>query len=199
MIIQVKHHHLVEKNPAGLRGGAAIVARPIEERKLVISKDTFCKEFDIDQLRDVWYKTSYLLDRKQSGETCAAQRFGNYKNQPLRFGFNPSFTGKMEDLGLNPQRKERSGITAAIIREKGTNGEREMAYALWLAGFDVKDVHMTDLTSGRETLKMYGLQSSAEDSPILMYWVHPKDGPAASATTKKQRRHSIISLPAKIH
>ncbi len=153
VIIQVKHHHLVEKILQDYGVGAAIVARPIEERKLVISKDTFCKEFDIDQLRDVWYKTSYLLDRKQSGETCAAQRFGNYKNQPLRFGFNPSFTGKMEDLGLNPQRKERSGITAAIIREKGTNGEREMAYALWLAGFDVKDVHMTDLTSGRETLE----------------------------------------------
>jgi len=59
----------------------------------------------------------------------------------------------MEDLGLNPDRKERSGLTAAIIREKGTNGEREMAYALHLAGFDVKDVHMTDLTSGRETLE----------------------------------------------
>jgi phosphoribosylformylglycinamidine synthase len=58
----------------------------------------------------------------------------------------------MEELGLNADRKERTGLTAAIIREKGTNGEREMAYALHLAGFDVKDVHMTDLTSGRETL-----------------------------------------------
>ena len=41
---------------------------------------------------------------------------------------------------------------AAIIREKGTNGEREMAYSLYLAGFDVKDVMMTDLITGRETL-----------------------------------------------
>ncbi|MEA5129070.1 MAG: phosphoribosylformylglycinamidine synthase [Proteiniphilum sp.] len=153
VIIQVKHHRLVEKILQDYGVGAAIIARPIEERKLVISKDTFRKEFDIDQLRDIWYKTSYLLDRKQSGETCAAQRFGNYKNQPLQFGFNPSFTGKMEDLGLNSGRQERSGLTAAIIREKGTNGEREMAYTLWLAGFDVKDVHMTDLTSGRETLE----------------------------------------------
>ena len=153
VIIQVKHHHLVEKILQDYGVGAAIIARPIEERKLVISKDTFRKEFDIDRLRDIWYKTSYLLDRKQSGEACAAQRFENYKNQPLQFGFNPSFTGKMEDLGLNPHRQERSGLTAAIIREKGTNGEREMAYALWLAGFDVKDVHMTDLTSGRETLE----------------------------------------------
>lgn len=153
VIIQVKHHHLVEKILQDYGVGAAIVARPIEERKLVIVKDTFHKEFDIDPLRDVWYKTSFLLDLKQSGETCATQRYENYKNQPLQFDFNPSFTGKMEDLALDPQRKEKTGLTAAIIREKGTNGEREMAYALWLAGFDVKDVHMTDLTSGRETLE----------------------------------------------
>ncbi|MDR2816167.1 MAG: phosphoribosylformylglycinamidine synthase, partial [Proteiniphilum sp.] len=153
VIIQVKHHHLVENILQDYGVGGAIVARPIEERKLVVSRETFRKEFDIDRLRDVWYKTSYLLDRKQSGESCAAQRFGNYKNQPLRLAFNPSFTGKMEDLALNPSRKERTGLTAAIIREKGTNGEREMAYTLWLAGFDVKDVHMTDLTSGRETLE----------------------------------------------
>ncbi len=153
IIIQVKHHHLVEKILQDYGVGAAIVARPIEERKLVISKEAFHKEFDIDQLRDTWYKTSYLLDRKQSGEGCAEQRFSNYKNQPLQFDFVSSFTGKMDDLGLNPQREEKSGLTAAIIREKGTNGEREMAYALWLAGFDVKDVHMTDLTSGRETLE----------------------------------------------
>lgn len=133
--------------------GFAIVARPIEERKLIIAKDEFWKEFDIDQLRDVWYKSSYLLDRKQSGAICASERYSNYKHQPLQFDFKPSFTGKMEDLGLNPNRKERTGLTAAIIREKGTNGEREMAYSLYLAGFDVKDVHMTDLTSGRETLE----------------------------------------------
>lgn len=153
VLIQVKHHRLVEKILDDYGVGFAIVARPIEERKLIIAKDEFRREFDIDHLRDVWYKTSYLLDRKQSGETCASERFNNYKQQPLQFDIRPSFTGRMEDLGLKPDRKERTGLTAAIIREKGTNGEREMAYSLYLAGFDVKDVHMTDLTSGRETLE----------------------------------------------
>jgi Phosphoribosylformylglycinamidine (FGAM) synthase, synthetase domain len=153
VLIQVKHHRLVEKILEDYGLGFAIVARPIEERKLIIAKEEFRKEFDIDTLRDVWYKTSYLFDRKQSGETCAQQRFENYKKQPLQFDFSPSFTGEMEDLGINAERKEKSGLTAAIIREKGTNGEREMAYALHLAGFDVKDVHMTDLTSGRESLE----------------------------------------------
>ena len=153
VLIQVKHHRLVEKILQDYGLGFAIVARPIEDRKLVIAKDEFNQEFDIDKLRDVWYNTSYLLDQKQSGSNHADLRFGNYSKQPLQFDIKPEFTGKMEDMGLNPNRKEKSGLTAAIIREKGTNGEREMAYSLFLAGFDVKDVHMTDLTSGRETLE----------------------------------------------
>ncbi len=153
VIIQVKHHRLVEKILGDYGVGFAIVARPIEKRKLIIAKDGFQQEFDIDELRDTWYKTSYLFDRKQSGEEHARQRFDNYKKQPLQFEIPSSFTGNMEEMGLNPNREEKTGLTAAIIREKGTNGEREMAYALHLAGFDVKDVHMTDLTSGRETLE----------------------------------------------
>ncbi|MDD4416066.1 MAG: phosphoribosylformylglycinamidine synthase [Proteiniphilum sp.] len=153
VLIQVKHHRLVEKILGDYGLGFAIVARPIEERSLIIEKDGFRQEFNIDRLRDIWYRTSYLLDIKQSGETYAGQRYKNYGSQPLQFNFKPSFTGKLEDMGLNPDRKIKTGLTAAIIREKGTNGEREMAYALWLAGFDVRDVHMTDLTSGRETLE----------------------------------------------
>ncbi len=153
VVIQVKHHHLVEKILNDYGVGFAIVGRPIEDRKLIISKDEFHQEFDIDNLRDVWYQTSYLFDQKQSGVEAATERFENYKKQPLQFKLPVSFTGKFEDLGLNPDRKERTGLTAAIIRDKGSNGEREMAYSLYLAGFDVKDIHMTDLTSGRETLE----------------------------------------------
>ncbi|MDR2950696.1 MAG: phosphoribosylformylglycinamidine synthase [Prevotella sp.] len=153
ILIQVKHHHLVEKILDDYGIGFAIVARPIEERKLVIQKEAFSQEFNIDELRDVWFESSYLLDKKQSGEKLAADRFNNYKKQPLLFKFNPSFTGRFAQYGIDPNRTERTGVKAAIIREKGTNGEREMAYALYLAGFDVKDVHMTDLASGRETLE----------------------------------------------
>ncbi|MFA7226611.1 MAG: phosphoribosylformylglycinamidine synthase subunit PurQ, partial [Dysgonamonadaceae bacterium] len=153
ILIQVKHRHLVDKILRDYGVASFIVARPIKRRSLIIQKGEFRQDFDIDRLRDVWYKTSYLLDRKQSGEYCAKKRFENYKNQILKFTIPSTFTGKFDDLGLNPDRKEKSGITAAIIREKGTNGEREMAYALHLAGFDVKDVHMTDLVSGRETLE----------------------------------------------
>ncbi|MDR1679270.1 MAG: phosphoribosylformylglycinamidine synthase [Prevotellaceae bacterium] len=133
--------------------GYAVIAKPIAERTITINKNDEKLSFNIDKLRHLWYNTSYLLDKKQSGETCAAARFENYGKQPLVFDFNKNFTGKLSQYNITQDRTGKSGIRAAIIREKGTNGEREMAYSLYLAGFDVKDVHMTDLTSGRETLE----------------------------------------------
>ncbi|MDE5560358.1 MAG: phosphoribosylformylglycinamidine synthase [Bacteroidaceae bacterium] len=108
---------------------------------------------DIDMYRDIWYNTSYLLDRKQSFNGKAAERYRNYGSIPVQPVFGKNFTGELSQYGANPDRREKSGIQAAVIREKGTNSEREMAYAFWLAGFDVKDVTMTDLISGRETLE----------------------------------------------
>ncbi|WP_444666788.1 phosphoribosylformylglycinamidine synthase [Flavobacterium columnare] len=106
--------------------------------------------FDVAQLRDTWYKTSFLLDSKQSKNGMAQERYTNYKNQPLQFAFPENFSGKIS----SPFGGGREGAPkAAIIREKGSNSEREMANAMYLAGFDVKDVHMTDLISGRETLE----------------------------------------------
>ena len=129
------------------------LGQPTDERLIQVTKDGAEYQFGIDYLRDVWYSTSYLLDRKQSMNGRAKARFENYKMQPLEMVFNKDFTGMLAQYGLNPDRRTPSGIKAAIIREKGTNGEREMAYSLYLAGFDVKDVMMTDLISGRETLE----------------------------------------------
>ena len=124
-----------------------------ESRTIVVKAGDSEHTFDIDALRDTWYKTSYLLDRQQSHNGKAAERYENYKKQPLEMKFNDSFTGTLAQYGLSADRRTPSGIKAAIIREKGTNGDREMAYSLYLAGFDVKDVTMTDLVSGRETLE----------------------------------------------
>ncbi len=144
------------------------------------SSDTFT--LTISDLRDVWYKTSFLLDQKQTANGLAEARYNNYKNQPLQYTFPEHFTGKLEDVIASETKQSPSStdkITtsqaprndknvtssdspeanriekpkAAILREKGSNSEREMANAMYLAGFDVKDVHMTDLISGRETLE----------------------------------------------
>ena len=140
--------------------GYVKIGQPAEERHILVEHDGQTYQFGIDYLRDVWYETSYLLDTKQSFNGCARQRYENYKEQPLEYNIvhtvandgDKPFDGTFAQQGINANRREASGIRAAIIREKGTNGEREMAYALYLAGFDVKDVMMTDLVSGRETL-----------------------------------------------
>ena len=152
VLIQVKEKRTVEKILEANGVGFARIATPIKERRLEIYKKSDSYSYSINDLRDVWFKSSYLLDRRQSGEICAKARFNNYKNQALEFDFSKSFNGKLSQFNLTRDRKP-SGVRAAIIRDKGTNGDREMAYALYLAGFDVKDVHMTDLSTGRETLE----------------------------------------------
>ncbi len=122
------------------------------ERKVVVKSGSWSQSFDIELLRDLWYKTSYLLDRHQTAPEIAEKRKKNRFTQPLSYSFPKLFDGKASTYNLNFDRKDRSGVKAAIIREQGVNSDREMAYALWLAGFDVKDVHMTDLISGREDL-----------------------------------------------
>ncbi|AZJ31644.1 phosphoribosylformylglycinamidine synthase [Tenacibaculum mesophilum] len=121
----------------------------IESDRLNIKNGSDIFALSIAELRDTWYETSYLLDQKQTANGLAKNRFDNYKNQPLQYTFPTHFTGKLADtVGTITNRPK-----AAIIREKGSNSEREMANAMYLAGFDVKDVHMTDLISGRETLE----------------------------------------------
>ncbi len=131
------------------------IGHPVNERILSVANGTFSRTYDIDVLRDKWFRTSYLLDRRQTEPDLAMERFLNYKNHPLNLNLNLNlkYDWTFKSLGISPSRRKRSGIRSAIIREKGVNGDREMAYILYLAGFDVKDVHMTDLMSGRETLE----------------------------------------------
>ena len=158
VVVEISDEHKFEFKEfmEDLGVGYAKIGYPVEDsRTIVVKAGDEEHTFDIDALRDTWYKTSYLLDRKQSFNGKAKERYENYKQQPIEMKFNKNFTGTLAQYGLEPRRAQSSQNTpkAAIIREKGTNGEREMAYCLYLAGFDVKDVMMTDLISGRETLE----------------------------------------------
>src|SRR5690606_23076792 len=124
------------------------IGKVTESNQLNIKNNTDTFNLNISELRDVWYKTSFLLDQKQTANNLAQARFDNYKNQPLQYTFPKHFTGTVKSR-LDPTQNRPK---AAILREKGSNSEREMANAMNLAGFDVKDVDMTDLISGRETL-----------------------------------------------
>lgn len=121
----------------------------ISEATLTVKNNGMEMGLNIETLRDTWFKTSYLLDNKQTAKGLAKDRFENYKIQPLNYLFptsdSISLPVRSDNIGARPK--------AAILREKGSNSEREMANAMYLAGFDVKDVHMTDLISGRENLE----------------------------------------------
>ena len=122
------------------------IGEVVNKAKLSIQNNGMELGLNVASLRDSWYKTSLLLDQKQTANNLAQDRFDNFKNQPLLYKFPTIFNSQLPRV--NTARPK-----AAILREKGSNSEREMANAMYLAGFDVKDVHMTDLISGRETLE----------------------------------------------
>jgi len=123
---------------------AGLLNQKIKQRMELVFKNKMLV-FDIEEYRKIWFETSYLLDCKQSGEEKAKERFDKLGKQPLHYVFNSKFNGKI-------QKQERC-TQAAIVREQGTNGDREMAYSLYAAGFKVKDIHISDLIEGRENLK----------------------------------------------
>ena len=125
------------------------IGRVTESNTLNIKNGNESLSLSISELRDIWFKTSYLFDKEQTLNNLAEERYKNYKKQPLRYKFPQTYS----ENGIFPLGEDRDGAPkAAILREKGSNSEREMANAMYLAGFDVKDVHMTDIISGREDL-----------------------------------------------
>lgn len=152
VILQVDDIDAAQRLLAREEIDAVVLGNVTSERTLRILATDGAHTLDIDPLRDTWYRTSYLLDSKQRPERMAAERFRNYKHQQLEYIFPAAFDGRLGTYGIERTRRTPSGLRAAIIREKGVNGDREMAYVLYLAGFDVKDVHMTDLIAGREDL-----------------------------------------------
>jgi len=153
VVIQVKETNTVESIFKKYHLSFKVLGTPTNDRQLSVGQFENRFSFDIDKLRDSWFETSYLMDIHQCGSRHAKSRFKNYKEQPLEFSFPSGFTGKLNQYNIDQRRKGKTGIKAAIIREKGVNGDREMAYAMHLAGFDVKDVHMTDLIWGEENLE----------------------------------------------
>lgn len=152
VVLQVENDGKAEALLAQQQISFVAIGAVTNERVVAIQTDTASHQLKIDELRETWYKTSFLMDQIQRPLKHAEQRKKNYPQQELTYQFQPRFNGTFSAYAIDPKRRKPTGIKAAIIREKGVNGDREMAYALYLAGFDVKDVHMTDLVSGKEDL-----------------------------------------------
>jgi len=143
LIIQVKEETAEELKKSGVQ--LTLIGHVNSEKSLNIQIGEKKLNFDISKYRDHWFYTSYLMDTHQTKPELAKERFETYHQTPLNYIFPENFIGKLP-------KSSGKKVRAAVIREKGSNSEREMAYAMHLAGFEVKDIHMTDLMSGREDL-----------------------------------------------
>lgn len=150
LVLQVKDNATFESALNGIEFFK--LGSVVEGTTLEITHNSQPTTYNIEQYREFWFETSFLLDQKQTKNGKSLERFENFANQPLKYVFPSHFNGMLEQIASS-QTPRNDRPKAAIIREKGSNSEREMANAMYLAGFDVKDVHMTDLISGRETLE----------------------------------------------
>ena len=102
-------------------------------------------------LRDIWEETSYRLDLLQTNPECVEQERSGLRERSApeyRLSFRPASTRPLSA-------SERARFKVAVLREEGTNGDREMGAAFHLAGFEAWDITMTDLAAGRAALDSF--------------------------------------------
>jgi|Deesub1362A_J573_1020465.scaffolds.fasta_scaffold01267_4 phosphoribosylformylglycinamidine synthase len=129
-----------------------IIGRTLSEKRIRInlvthhSSPVTVLDEEMRILRDIWEETSYRLERFQTDTGCAEEeRRNNFDRKGPRYIL--TFTPEPPDLKISRPHK------VAIIREEGSNSDREMASAFYMAGFEPWDVTMTDLLEGRITLR----------------------------------------------
>ena len=112
------------------------------------TKKTLLKE-PVSKVRGLWEETSFQLELRQCNPVCVEQ-----ERLSLQAGGTPSYnlTFRTEEPKAMPV---ASAPKVAVIREEGTNGDRELAAAFFTAGFEVYDVTMTDLIGEVVTLDRF--------------------------------------------
>lgn len=129
-----------------------VIGRVLKEKVVALQAERVGFRKELSVLRHAWHTPSALMERYQTAPKQAEERARYFDDYPLAYTFPAAFTGRLSDYGCSFDDKRGSRVKAAVIREQGSNGERELAFALHTAGFDVKDVTMSDLIEGRETL-----------------------------------------------
>ncbi|XP_013591492.1 PREDICTED: probable phosphoribosylformylglycinamidine synthase, chloroplastic/mitochondrial [Brassica oleracea var. oleracea] len=102
-------------------------------------------------LRDMWEDTSFQLEKLQRLASCVEMEKEGLKlrHEPnWKLSFTPSWTN---DSYMFKDVKPR----VAVIREEGSNGDREMSAAFYAAGFEPWDVTVSDLLAGAITLDQF--------------------------------------------
>ncbi|MEK7150621.1 MAG: phosphoribosylformylglycinamidine synthase [Patescibacteria group bacterium] len=109
----------------------------------------------ISELRRSWETTSYEIEKLQMNPTCAEEEYRSYTTQLPSIDTAPSYRLSFTPQETHPEILEaKNKPRVAILREEGTNGDREMAAALYAAGFEPWDITMVDLLSPKEYIEV---------------------------------------------
>jgi phosphoribosylformylglycinamidine synthase len=133
-----------------------VIGETLQEKTIKVSVNgRMVIEEAMPALRAVWEETSYQLDRLQANPECVEDERRNILERPgpkyaLAFAPEDMPGEAVPSLG---KRAVPSRPKVAIIREEGSNGDREMTSAFYMAGFEPWDVTMTDLMEGKISLE----------------------------------------------
>jgi phosphoribosylformylglycinamidine synthase len=129
-----------------------MIGRTTEEKTVQVKiNGELVLDEDIRTLRDIWEATSYQLERRQANPDCAES-----ERESLRSRTGPSYWVSYSPKATPSAILDSSTKPAiAILREEGSNGDREMTSAFFAAGFETWDVTVTDLLAGRITLDSF--------------------------------------------
>jgi len=131
---------------------STLIGETTKEKKISVAFNSQkVLESDLRVLRQGWEETSYQIERLQMNPHCADEEKKNIfdrKGPTYVIPFNPEPTpAHLLEAKDKPE--------VAILREEGSNGDREMTSAFYQAGFRPWDITMTDLISGRITLERF--------------------------------------------
>ncbi len=126
-------------------------ALPGDSIKIAVGGAAPCIDEKTTVLRDVWEATSFQLEHRQRNPECVAQEEAGLKSRKApewKLTYTPEATG--EEI-MKSEKKHK----VAVIRQEGSNGDKEMLSAFLSAGFEAWDVSVSDLLSGKVTLDMF--------------------------------------------
>ena len=162
----ILEHHGVEATELGYVEDEGTVPKP--EVRLTFNGEVVLRE-PLSGLRVTWEETSYQIERLQANPECAEAEWLSHRlepgTRPYRLSFDPD-DEVVPDQSHDPPAGSGIGRStavvgtkprAAILREEGSNGDREMAAAFLAAGFEPWDVTMTDLLSRAVSLDGFQL------------------------------------------
>jgi len=131
---------------------STLIGETAEEKKIFLTYNSQkILESNMCVLREWWEETSYHIERLQMNSQCADEERKNIFDRK-----GPNYIIPFKPKPTPPSILEAKGKPeVAILREEGSNGDREMTSAFYQAGFSPWDITMTDLIRGRMALERF--------------------------------------------